>query len=165
MDNENKNTEENVNEKETPVIKTEANTPVVTEEAKTENNKFEEKAESQVNKILKDISTVSFQGSKSDLSNEEVESIISELREATNITKKQFAMSVDKKDSKKFGVVKQPVAKAIKEIKMLGDLAERHSGEFSEEHVKAIFEVIKKKTNELKKELNSKDKKDDNFSF
>ena len=129
------------------------------------NNKFEERAASQVNKILKDLATVSFQGSKSDLTESEIENIISELREITNVTKKQFSMSLEKKDDKKFGVVKQPVTKTVREIKALGDLAEKHSGEFSEEHVKAIFEVLKKKTNELKKELKNKDQAEDGFSF
>ena len=128
-------------------------------------DKFKEKANTQVNKILKDLGILSGQGAKSELTDEEIDNIISELRETTNLAKKQFEMSIDKKDNKKFGVVNNSVNKTIKEIKVLGELAEKHSGEYIDEHIKIIFEVLKKKTNEVKKELKSQDKKDEPFSL
>lgn len=130
-----------------------------------ESSQFKEKAAVQVNKILKDIATISFQGSKSHLTEEQVNDVITELRNVSNVAKKQFSMSVDKKDSNKFGDVKQSVTKTIREIKTLGDLAEKHSGEFSEEHIKIIFDTLKKTTSELKKSLSNKDKKDETFKF
>lgn len=130
-----------------------------------ETNKFESKAINQVNKVLKEINSLGEQGGKSDLTDEEINNIISEVRDTTNTIKKQFEKSLEKKDTVKFGTLNQPVNKTVKEIKSLGDLAEKHSGEFNESHIKQIFDSLKKKTSELKKQLKNNDKKDDGFSF
>lgn len=130
-----------------------------------ENNEFIDKVEGQVTKILKDLNSLSFHGSKSELSEQVADDIIAELREQTNISKKQFSLNINKKDQKSFGSVSTHVAKVSKEIRVLTELSNKYAGEFSEDHIKVIFDAIKKKTNEVKKELKTTDHKDDKFSF
>lgn len=128
----------------------------------TENSKFIEKAEIQVNRIFKELESLTFHGSKSELSNEVVETVVHELREQSNLARKQFSMNTSDKN---FGSIASHIQKVVREIKALGELSNKHSGEYEDDHIKAIFDAIKKKTNETKKELKEKDKKDDKFTF
>lgn len=127
-----------------------------------DNSKFVEKASAQVNRIFKDLETMAFHGSKSGLSDETIEKIISEIREHTNLARKQFSTNTAHKD---FENLTSHVSKVTREIKALGELSNKHAGEYGEEHVDTIFDAMKKKTNEAKKTLKVKDKKDDKFSF
>lgn len=127
-----------------------------------DDSKFIEKAEAQVIRILKDMDTLAFHGSKSNLGDKIIELILQEIREQTNVSKKQFSLNLNKNDFESLNV---HVNKVLKEIKILGDLANKHSGEYEEYHVNHVFEAMKKKTNETKKKMKTKDKKDDKFSF
>lgn len=127
-----------------------------------DSSKFMDKATQQVNRIFKDLEMLAFHGSKGGLSEETIERIISEIREQTNLARKQFSTNTVHKD---FESVTNHVNKVTKEIKALGELSNKHAGEYGEEHVDAIFDAMKKKTNEAKKTLKVKDKKDDKFSF
>lgn len=160
IENDNNTEFQNLNESDYTDAKVESNNANIDIDLK-----FKEKAENQVNKILKDISNISIVGSKINLNEESIENILNEIKETTNVVKKQFSISVEKTENKNFGTLNQPISKLIKELKALGDLAQKHSGEFNEDHVKKIFEVLKKKVNEMKKDLKSKEKENDDFSL
>lgn len=131
-------------------------------EVLVDDEKFMEKASNQVNRLFKDLETLAFHGSKSELSDEAVEQIIAEIREQSNIAKKQFSSNMEEKE---FGAATSHVNKVLKELKNLGELSNKHSGEYTEEHSEKIFESLRKKINETKKGLKVKDKKDNTFSF
>lgn len=154
--NQNKETVKPTNEEKT---KTEINN---NDNVVVDDSKFSEKATIQVIRILKDLETLTFHGSKSDLSDFDIESIVAELREQSNVAKKQFYLNIDKTD---FNNLNQHVNKISKEIKVLGELANKHSGEYDDSHVLEIFEALKKKINETKKKLKVQDKKEEEFSF
>ena len=124
--------------------------------------KFLEKAETQVNRVLKDLDTLAFHGSKTNLEEKIIDLILTEIREHTNVAKKQFLLNLDKKD---FDNLNIHLNKVLREIKTLGELSNKHSSEYSEDHVSMIFDALKKKTNESKKKMKTNDKKDDKFSF
>lgn len=127
-----------------------------------DSSKFTEKASQQVNRLFKDLETLAFHGSKSALSDELIEHVVSEIREQSTIAKKQFSSNMTEKD---FGDITTHVNKVLKEIKTLGELSNRHAGEYTEEHSEKIFESLRKKINETKKGLKFKDKKDKKFTF
>lgn len=162
INKENKDTQDHVkstvnsatNEKAVQTKKTE---PIILEE-----NKFIEKGKHQVNKILKELDSLKFHGSKIELSDEIFDNIVNEIREQSNLSKKQFTMNTSNKD---FGQLTTSLNKVIREIKILGELSNKHSGEYKDEHVNKIFNAIKKKTNETKKSLKEGDKKEDEFDF
>tara|TARA_Y100000588_G_scaffold321228_1_gene352353 strand:+ start:59598 stop:60128 length:531 start_codon:yes stop_codon:yes gene_type:complete len=131
-------------------------------QVQVDDSKFLEKAESQVNRVLKDLDTLAFHGSKMSLEEKIIDLILTEIREQTNVAKKQFLLNLDKKD---FDNLNIHVNKVLREIKTLGELSNKHSSEYSEDHVSMIFDALKKKTNESKKKMKTKDKKDDKFSF
>lgn len=153
---------------ETETTKEPENVNVAKDEPKVEQNveidssKFEDKVEAQVNRIFKDLETLAFHGSKSKLSDDVVEAILTEIREQSNIAKKQFSSNQSVKD---FDDVSTHVNKVLKEFKVLGELSNKHSGEYTEEHTDMIFEGLRKKINETKKGLKFKDKKDKKFKF
>lgn len=166
--------EENINKNN---VEQEENTPPTVEEQAVEqqvedtpkpknvevdSSKFEDKALVQVNRIFKDMDTLAFHGKKAGLSEETIEKIISEIREHTNLARKQFSTNTEEKS---FESLTSHVNKVTREVKTLGELSNKHAGEYSDEHVDTMFDAMKKKTNEVKKALKSKDKKDDKFSF
>ena len=128
-------------------------------------NKFKEPAELQVNKLMELFDVLSFNATKSEMTDKEADELIAEVREQTNLSKKVFLMNLNKANTQQHGTITPHVAKLIKEIKLLSNLSEKHTGEYSEDNVNAIFEVIKKKTNEVKKNLKSKNEKEDPFSL
>lgn len=131
-------------------------------EVEVDSSKFEDKVSAQVNRVFKDLETLAFHGSKSKLSDDVVEAILTEIREQSNIAKKQFNSNQSVKD---FEDVSTHVNKVLKELKVLGELSNKHSGEYTEAHTDVIFEGLRKKINETKKGLKFKDKKDNKFKF
>lgn len=130
-----------------------------------ENSQFIDRTQKQVSKILKEMTFLGTMGSKLNLSDNEIDEIVKAIREQSNIVKKQFILNLDKEENIEFGNASSQVQKVIKEIKSLSDISNRHSGEYDEDHIKVVFEALKKKLSSVKKDLKNKNDDEDGFSF
>lgn len=153
-----------VEKQEQPIIQENKTKETPTKESKKNNKVFENKAGVQMDKLLKEFNNLEVIGKKSELTEDEVNALIIELKDQTNICKKLYLSNLDKKEDN-FGDLSNPMVRAIREIRNLSELSHRHAGEYDEEHIEKIFSRIKKEIANLKKSFNETENDENKFSF